>query len=995
MSKDASLKPEDAARGVDNFSKAMDCIHDNVATADGTVTLAISTAQKAMAGVSMADVMSMTPRECLIPLKRVMDALNAVKGVHPFVGLAVTAFEVLLTLEMKRRENDKRVSGVLLKQGDMMTALLQLDDIKDVYMKNEKGETVAGRLQTLIAEIRKDIMACGNIIDTYYKQKFVAKFLRASSWEDKFMGLASTFDKRKEEIRFALEIHVTVKLDTVADQVTSIDVKMDMLIHLFKDQTPEEKKLSSEVERLGGIESCICCEGLVAQLDPDKTSRETMSTSLLASVRTPVDTLIEENKAYFDLKTRAQTKQIDTAIKRSTQKIIRTIGERPWRRILDPDIREVWKNMNAHSSVKARYFVLALHDYYLDRYEIIDANANVIFDPAPVDITIGRPPSPATSHTESEATNADADIIALPPPPEEDKWCLQFLSIQTVSPITAAIDEDVSGFIKIAEVNSFFNDKPKSFSMLRWVTFWAAGWAVEASIYHVRIEELIEKLLDIVVMPENTTSFAYYADTLLWILWLLRSQSHTTTESPELIDLVREHMRLQEETITEVLEPAKWEIDASDTVSTLLGPGRIEKFLYPVLYLVLRYHYQVFSLGVTHPLDNREFEAAWTTLWSILRICNDRTTTLAVFFQQRHGGEEFKTFANGLYNNWHTSNPYKKWFGGNDHPDLVPPFKLPDGEYEMDDPTANMPELDVEKLHYGFIDAAGHLDETAEHRAFIELMKKQLGLQYAGEPLSAEDTEKMVEFECTLESVLEICKTIAVCEFNKAGVHRWVCDGCGMYPILGTHYQCLGCCIDAKKLDFDLCQNCVVQLPEKPARDCSLHKSSHPMNRFPYCTGKAIRIRSREKAVEVARQMAKQPITAFSCNGSCGKVDVHGLHFRCVQCEEFVLCADCVSNETKESAGHRSTHVLTRFTGEPLSFAEETEENEVSDRVRMAKMEAVLDKFDERLANQETLIKSLTDQVEKRLEKQERLMQSLVDASNREKGIAVIDTAPL
>ncbi|TDL25420.1 hypothetical protein BD410DRAFT_826666 [Rickenella mellea] len=125
MSKDASLKPEDAARGVDNFSKAVDCIHDNVATADATVTLAISTAQKAMAGVPMADVMSMTPRECLIPLKRVMDALNAVKGVHPFVGRAVTAFEVLLTLEMKRRENDKRVSGVLLKQGDMMTALLQ------------------------------------------------------------------------------------------------------------------------------------------------------------------------------------------------------------------------------------------------------------------------------------------------------------------------------------------------------------------------------------------------------------------------------------------------------------------------------------------------------------------------------------------------------------------------------------------------------------------------------------------------------------------------------------------------------------------------------------------------------------------------------------------------------------------------------------------------------------------------------------------------------
>ncbi|TDL25432.1 hypothetical protein BD410DRAFT_837606 [Rickenella mellea] len=770
MSKDASLKPGDAGRSVDYFSKAVDKIHDKIATADGHVSLAISTAQKAMAGVTMEDVMAMTPRECLIPLKRVMDALNAVKGVHPFVGIAVTAFEVLLTLEMKRRENDKRVSGILLKQGDMMMALLQLENVKDVDMKNEKGESVAGRLQTLIAEIKRDINKCGNVIDTYYKQKFLAKFFRAASWENKFMGFANAFDKRKEEIKFALEIHVTIKLDTVADQVSSIDIKMDMLIHLFKDQSPKEKELAAEVEQLGGIEACMHNEGLLAKLDHDKSSREKISTSLLVSLRTPLETLIENNKAYFDLKMEAQTKQIDVAIQRSTRKIIKAIGlrERPWRRILDPDIREVWKNMHAPSSVKARYFVLALHDYYLDRYENIGTSANGISDET-MEITVTRPTSPAISHADSEGADAD---IALQPPDEEDKWCLQFLSIQTVSPIAAAIDEDVSGFIKIAEVNWFYNDKPQSFSMLRWVTFWAEGWAVEASIYHIRIEALMEKLLDVVVMPENATSFANYADTLLWIPWLLRSQSHTTTESPELIDLVHQHMRIQEDIIIGALEPAKWEIDAPDTISTLLGPGRIEKFLYPVLYLVLRYHYQVFSHGAKHVLDNREFEAAWTTLWSILSVCNDRTITLSAFFMQRRGDEEFKTFAKGLFNNWYTANPFKKSFSGSEHPDLVPPFTLPDGEYAMEDhdTMVDVPQLEIGKLHYGLNDATNRLDETDDHRAFIELMKKQLRLQYAGDVSIEKDTEKIVEFERILGSGSDTCHNTALCEFNRVGV---------------------------------------------------------------------------------------------------------------------------------------------------------------------------------------------------------------------------------
>ncbi|TDL25408.1 hypothetical protein BD410DRAFT_638802 [Rickenella mellea] len=772
MSKEA-LKLLGPEKGVDNVSKTIDTIHDKVVTVNTNITTVVTTAKKAMAGISMNDVMSMTPRECLIPLKRVMDALNAVKGVHPFVGLAVTAFEVLLTLEMKRRENDKRVSGILLKQADMMMALLQLDNIKDVDMKNEKGETVAGRLQTLIAEIRMDIMTCGNVIDTYYKQKFLAKFLKAGSWEDKFVGFASTFDKRKDEIKFALEIHVTIKLDTVADQVTNIDVKMDMLIHLFKDQTPQEKELAAEVERLGGIETCMRSEGLLAQLDHEKTIGGKTSTSLIASVRTPVETLIEENKAYFDVKMEAQTRQIDNAIQRSARKIIKAFGDGPWKRIQDPDIRQVWKDMNAHASVKARYLVLALHDHYLDQYENVSGHGETSLEVIP--------PSPTFSHAESEATDAVVDTAFLHNPPlEADKWCLQYLSIQNVPPIAEALDDDVSGFIKIAEVNNFSNDRPEGISMIRWVTFWAAGSAVEASIYHLRIEKLVEELLDIAVMPENRGSYAEYKNWLMWIPWLLRSRSHETTEDPELIDLIRQHMTLQEKAITDALEPAKWEFDDSDTVSTLLGSGRIEKYLYPTLYLVLRYHYQVFSLGSEHVLDEREFEVATGTIWSILDVCDDRTTVLTAAFDQRRGIDDFKRFAGGLFNNFNTKNPYR----GEDL-DTMPPFELDsddsdDEQYEMEDKTEEIPELEIEKLHFGIVDDGQQLDESEKHRAYIDLYKKKLSLEYGYSTLNAEDTAKMAEFDSIPEPERLICQKIATREFNKVNGFAMVA-ACGQY----------------------------------------------------------------------------------------------------------------------------------------------------------------------------------------------------------------------
>ncbi|TDL25424.1 hypothetical protein BD410DRAFT_639312 [Rickenella mellea] len=165
-------------------------------------------------------------------------------------------------------------------------------------------------------------------------------------------------------------------------------------------------------------------------------------------------------------------------------------------------------------------------------------------------------------------------------------------------------------------------------------------------------------------------------------------------------------------------------------------------------------------------------------------------------------------------------------------------------------------------------------------------------------------------------------------------------------------------------LAFDLCQNCVLQLPEEPDRDCSSHASSHPMIRFRFVVGYILRMRNREKALEIVKTLENASNTAFTCKGPCGKVDVCGIHFRCIQCEDYILCADCISSyESDQVDYHSLSHIFIRFSGEPLIFHPKQEEGTVSDQARMANIEAVLGKFEERLAKQEHVMQSLTEEL--------------------------------
>jgi hypothetical protein len=81
-------------------------------------------------------------------------------------------------------------------------------------------------------------------------------------------------------------------------------------------------------------------------------------------------------------------------------------------------------------NVKARYFVLALRDHYMEKF---------------------------SSETKDVLDMSTSSINNCMNP---DGWAIKYIDIMWVQPILEAFDDDASGFITVAEVNRFTSSRP-------------------------------------------------------------------------------------------------------------------------------------------------------------------------------------------------------------------------------------------------------------------------------------------------------------------------------------------------------------------------------------------------------------------------------------------------------------------------------------------------------------------------------------------------------
>ncbi|KAG1800709.1 hypothetical protein EV424DRAFT_419736 [Suillus variegatus] len=593
--------------------------------------------------------------------KKVMEALDVLQQVHPFVGVAILAFKAVVNLELTRRENDRRVGLMLAQASDMMIMLLQLKDTRDPAIMGPHGN-IRGRLDRVLDGIKQDIEDCGNAIDKYYKSKFMVKLFRSSHWASEFLRVCTSFSQRTQDLQLALNIRTTLR----------VDIAIDKLDKLIRTQTDRETRFEKEVQMRGGREKCLESEDKLVELlkiasqqegrpqnkaradvptkDVNKPTSKTASAngsvgeqsridaSLLHELHTPLRDLLDENRALFMFKLDAQTSDIKDAIKDSETRIMWAFNSR-FRRVKDPHLRYIWKEMKWTTSVKTLYFIAELHDYYVNRFSRLRHEAPLAEAMSDASPLVLRVPSPTpTVSVMSDSEGEDRELPAadkkLPNVDPADKWCLKYLSIFYVPSLSEGFDGDANGLISIREVNAFTSAMPLGWTVPQALAYWAAGWRVDSQYYHARIEQVLNSMVyaQADVLPENRGCIATYLSSYVIddIKRLVRSLAELGLEDSDLnlTELTARRREAQEVALADRLNIVKYEIDSKDSLK-LFGSGRIENFLLPLLYLVIRRHLQIMKLASTVILVEREFESATQTIENILGGVSLRVEELA------------------------------------------------------------------------------------------------------------------------------------------------------------------------------------------------------------------------------------------------------------------------------------------------------------------------------------------------------------------------------
>ncbi|KAF9447894.1 hypothetical protein P691DRAFT_705890 [Macrolepiota fuliginosa MF-IS2] len=610
-------------------------------------------------------------------VKVVMNGLDALGQVHPFVGVAVVAFKLVVTLDLTRRENNQKVMAVKIQMQQMMCTLFQLRRIKDQDEVGPDGMILKDRLQPLMERIARDIKECGSACDVYLKKSFIAKTLKSKIYEGRLADYAAKFMDYRDQLDKDLTVHIALgvdaaneKLDTQSIKLQTIEEKLDLLSNVFRKlDTPREREVLEFIEQNGGPKTVIERNDLVQNLvkksgetvaslaDKSLTSKsdvDSVKEKLKKELAEDVDVLFKRNYTLFDRKLEIQSRNIADALEKQGQYIVSVLSSGAHEKIKDIDLQNLWREMGWKGSVKARHFVLALRDYFTDQF-----TTGTPLPKAGGNFTI-QAPSPTLTSMDHWTIMAPPSLPGL----VDDQWALEYINVAHLQSILEAIDDDGTGFISIKEANTFAIERPKGWSLLHWIAFWAKGWEMNLADYENKMFLILQEMdkLHQNVLKENR----YYVDTYLrhyaitGIELVLRSVK-TSKEYPqvchELVSLTEAYAGGEEERLRKNLENIGYDMDSAATVTLITGPGRIERYLFPLLYLTLKRHLEVFHYACRHVVDSEEFSHMSTTLGSVFDVVEQRIESLGAIYKQVHVdlNAHLENFALGMFHDFAVS----------------------------------------------------------------------------------------------------------------------------------------------------------------------------------------------------------------------------------------------------------------------------------------------------------------------------------------------------
>ncbi|KAI8983185.1 hypothetical protein BD414DRAFT_523114 [Trametes punicea] len=684
-----------------------------------------------------------------------MRGLDELARIHPAVTVAVLAFKAVYALETTRQENDRRVITLYVEMKDMMMVMVQLRNVEKQTHIGLDGRVLKDRLEELAEKTAKDIKDCANFCDTFLKKRLLVKVLKGPVWAEKLSGYVKTFTDRKSDFQFALSMHTANSLTDVKRQTYEIDAKIDVVIALFnRFLSAEERRLAEEVERNGGaakvrqnddyLKSLIALDITVRRggdkepqqgapsarekatgrkresvggtrdtraeaKDPVSKARE--GTKVEASItledlkwelREDIDEALERNLETFLGKFELQVSMLQVALERyireENDRIIGAVTDvvthGPHLKIKDLELRKIWQDMNWRGHVKARLLLMTLRDYYRDVIE------------------------------DARLASEERQII-------NDEWTLEYLGPSWFQPLLDVLDDDASGYITIAEVNKLMDQRPAAlnWSIPRWLAYWAVGWRAGAALYATRVKRMLGGIRDSLsrVLPLNRSAVDNYLGLMLSPMFkvVLAIQWDREWIMEGHFEDYFEH---EEQRIRSNLQRVKYRIDAFETVHLVLGPGRLEKSILPLLYLLLENDYRKIQAAQSVVIAEFEFKNSGSTMSEVFEAIASRCRELKNMFEYQNLDldAQFEKHAWGLFHFqhfenrfWHTDNVTSSLFHTDsdychsevDRSDIEEDKKITDGaevydamdEDNEEDLLALMPVKQVLGLWNGFL----------------------------------------------------------------------------------------------------------------------------------------------------------------------------------------------------------------------------------------------------------------------------------------------------
>ncbi|GJE85149.1 hypothetical protein PsYK624_012270 [Phanerochaete sordida] len=586
------------------------------------------------------------------------------------LAVVVLAFKTALKFEMARRENDRRVLLVRTKMNDMLSVLLIIRPIARED-RAEDGKTIESRIGGRIESIAEDIKKYATLCDGFLKKRKLVKLIRSLEWEAKLESYIKVFDGYKQALQDDLVIYTShgvhqanETLAKISSHFGSAAESVDTLLLLQALRSPADRDLLSEINQLGGAGKVLNDKDLMQKLLEKNADKEVQGDAqvlneVIYEFSKSFADMVQENEELFNRKfdawQQALQEEMKTIVVRESDRVIGAFTAGPHDRIVDKDLYEVWKEAGWKGTTEARSLVLSLREHYAERLKIRNFSQHQALEAIYKDISTSGAPGAVTGTSGTTVIVTDAHL--------EDEWALEFITIARIQPLLEAFDDDASSLVSVSEVNAFTGARPASWSLLKWMAYWTAGFPLSLCYYFrripiflVRIGVLAKQVREI--FPDNRLIVEHLVnDYLPWALDLMLAGVYPELEESifdwddELFDRFRDYVDEEEDKMEKKLISIKYCIDAQDTLEFVTGSTRIEKNLLPLLYLLLRRAWNVLRHARQVALDPRELTNIVKSLQTINLTARARADHLIAIckLQNLDPKEHLRKFSYGIY----------------------------------------------------------------------------------------------------------------------------------------------------------------------------------------------------------------------------------------------------------------------------------------------------------------------------------------------------------